>query len=466
MGAANRPLNQVRAIFIGGGAVGKTSLIRALHGEDVVEGDQKKTTGIAQKDTPSIHIDAAADVLEKQLEGTEITVHFWDFGGQVMTHATHQFFLRGKCLYVIVLDAGDERAIREGKNVNTEAEYWLEHVRAFGENAPVILVGSKCDLADVRLDLNTLHQKYPNIVGFFRVSSTEAKGERKAEFELFTRCWAENLHNIGMHEEMFTREQFAVMDAVKSRAEEDDFLRHEDYDKICTDANLPVHGPGGGESLRDLLDKLGIIMHFPQLARLDADILNPRWLTYGVYTLLFSEAAQKAHGQLSEAEAIAILSRAPVKTSDGRELSYTPARAGIILDAMEAFKVAYSHANGRDRQITIPSLLSENQPDHDFDSDGALAFQFDCKGLLPRHIIPTLIVDHHKDIKKFGPGAEPVVWRYGVLLKSEFGTKAEALIIADVRREQVLNIFVKGEDASDYLSIVAQNRAGFPEQDA
>jgi hypothetical protein len=51
---------------------------------------------------------------------------------------------------VIVLDGRAER------NANEEAEYWLEHVRAFGEGAPVMLVGNKIDQAAVNLDLRTL----------------------------------------------------------------------------------------------------------------------------------------------------------------------------------------------------------------------------------------------------------------------------------------------------------------------
>ena len=78
-----------------------------------------------------------------------------------MAHATHQFFLRSKCLYVIVLAGRAER------NPNEEAEYWLEHVRAFGDSAPVLLVGNKADVMPVNLDLRTLKEKYPNIVGFY-----------------------------------------------------------------------------------------------------------------------------------------------------------------------------------------------------------------------------------------------------------------------------------------------------------
>ena len=106
-------------------------------------------------------------------------MHFWDFGGQVMAHATHQFFLRSKCLYVIVLDGRAER------NPNEEAEYWLEHVRAFGDSAPVLLVGNKADVAPVHLDLRTLMEKYPNIVDFYSISCTQAKGAFRAKFEVF-----------------------------------------------------------------------------------------------------------------------------------------------------------------------------------------------------------------------------------------------------------------------------------------
>ncbi|MGZ8227451.1 MAG: hypothetical protein ACXWT3_12575, partial [Methylococcaceae bacterium] len=41
-----QPLNRVRSIFIGYGEAGKTSLIRALHGEEVMKGKEAMTAGI------------------------------------------------------------------------------------------------------------------------------------------------------------------------------------------------------------------------------------------------------------------------------------------------------------------------------------------------------------------------------------------------------------------------------------
>src|SRR5262249_55923310 len=83
---------------------------------------------------------------------------------------------------------------------------------------------------------------------------------------------------------------------------------------------------------------------------------------------------------------------------------------------------------------------------------GALTFQFDFKGFLPRHVLPMLIVNRHEDIAQFH-GAE-VVWQNGVLLRPNSGVlDAEALVTADYHNRKV-DILVKGTDAVEYLSIL------------
>src|SRR5437870_5822303 len=66
-----------------------------------------------------------------------VAVHIWDFGGQEMMHATHQFFLTARSLYLLVLN-------RRPGGINREADYWFRLVRAFGgKDAPVIVVLNK-----------------------------------------------------------------------------------------------------------------------------------------------------------------------------------------------------------------------------------------------------------------------------------------------------------------------------------
>lgn len=444
-GSLIKQLKRVRAIFIGHGEVGKTSLIKALHGEDVIPGSELMTKGIDIKDRKlNEKIEEEAGVFTRETEYTDddLTVHFWDFGGQVMAHATHQFFLRANCLYIIVL------AGRAQHNPNEEAEYWLEHVRAFGDHAPTLLVGNKSDIYPVNLDLRTLKQKYQNIIDFFPISCTQAKGRFKVNFDYFKSKFTETLVELGESAERFTPTQFQVLREVQHEASNGDFLSEDTFNNMCLYNGISMEGPGGRNGLLDIFDKLGIVMYFSKLPYLTDFIINPLWLTYGVYTIMYSEEAQAAKGRISEFDIVSILGKASLAQGAARELRYPRDRCRIIADAMIAFQVAYRL--GVDR-LVIPALLVPEQPKHDFDLRDALAFQFDFKGFLPRHVLPALVVEHNLDITKNSQGEE-VVWQNGVLLRPR-RLGAEALVKADYHA-RTMDIFVRGADANEYLGII------------
>ncbi|MCI5219777.1 MAG: GTP-binding protein, partial [Candidatus Electrothrix sp. LOE2] len=126
----DQPLNEVKILLVGEGSAGKTSLVKQLLGE-IFDKDEDTTHGIS---TRGWDVEAG---------GTPIKVNIWDFGGQEIMHATHQFFLSKRSLYVLVLDGRkDERA-----------EYWLRHIESFGEDSPVLVVLNKQD-SNPLFDLN------------------------------------------------------------------------------------------------------------------------------------------------------------------------------------------------------------------------------------------------------------------------------------------------------------------------
>jgi GTPase SAR1 family protein len=441
-GSLTKQLKRVRAIFLGHGEVGKTSLIRALHGEEVIEGKEAMTQGVAATDS-RYKIDEQAGVFtrEQQIGEDDLTVHFWDFGGQVMTHATHQFFLRSKCLYVIVLAGRAER------NPNEEAEYWLEHVQAFGDSAPVLLVANKADVMPVNLDQRTLTDKYKNVAGFYSISCTQAKGSFKDEFELFRKKLGVQLKALGEQAERFSEAEFKVLKAIECKADKEDLLSEAGFDEVCVANGIPMEGPSGRDRLLSIFDKLGIVMHFPNLPFLTDFVLNPRWLTYGVYTIMYSDRAKAAHGKLREAELVSILGKTNLTIPNGHALRYPAGKCRHIADAMVAFRVAYRLSTG---ELVIPALLAPEQPEHDFKSDSALAFRFDFAGFLPRHIVPALIAEYSKDISQFK--GDEIVWQNGVLLRPRHND-AEALVRADYHTRN-LDLWVTGSDAAVYLGML------------
>ena len=119
-----RPLNEAKLIFVGFGGVGKTSLVNRLVDNQFNPSEIKKTDGIAIQEWP-IH-----------LRNDDVHLHIWDFGGQEIMHATHQFFLTQRSLYILVLNG------REGHE-EVDAEYWLNLINSFAADSPVIIVLNK-----------------------------------------------------------------------------------------------------------------------------------------------------------------------------------------------------------------------------------------------------------------------------------------------------------------------------------
>ncbi len=375
------------------------------------------------------------DVKEWPLPNSDIKAMFWDFGGQVMAHATHQFFLRSRCVYVLLLNA------RTDINANQQAEYWLEHVRAFGGDAPVLLVGNKSDLAQVNLDMNRLTELYPNIRGFFPVSCTKSQG-----IEPFRDALVEQLQAVGMHQVLFAKTHFGVLQALQAQSPKDPFLPKEAYESLCAEHGVAEDAELNREWLLDLLDALGVIIHFPNIDWLDDYILNPRWLTYGVYRLLYSKQANEQRGRITEREVGEILSQEKVEDNEGNVLTYPRDKVRLIIDAMREFKICY-RLPGDDKTLILPDLLPSDRPkDLQFDRDQAMRFDFDFEGFLPRHLMTMFTVQRHEEV------VDGLVWQNGVrLANSEYNAQAMAQADYHARR---FSLWVLGGQTGRYFSVL------------
>ena len=145
-----RPLNESKLILIGDGGAGKTSIVKRLLKQDF---------NPQESQTHGININT--------LTINDIKLHCWDFGGQQIMHATHQFFLSKRSLYLLVLDSRRE----------TQVDYWLKHIQTFGHNAPVIIIINKID-ENPHFDLpqRQLKQNYPNLKHICRISCATQQG--------------------------------------------------------------------------------------------------------------------------------------------------------------------------------------------------------------------------------------------------------------------------------------------------
>ncbi|MCU0288016.1 MAG: ADP-ribosylation factor-like protein, partial [Acidobacteria bacterium] len=131
---------ECKLLLVGSGDVGKTTLMKKLKNNSfkVKLGKEDTTRGI--------------DIQPWQLscpfpdgQTRDVNIHFWDFGGQDILHATHQFFLTKRSLYLFVWDPRKEEETRS-------FEYWLNAVKLFGAGSPLIMVMNKADIRIKHID--------------------------------------------------------------------------------------------------------------------------------------------------------------------------------------------------------------------------------------------------------------------------------------------------------------------------
>ena len=83
-------LYEAKMLIVGEGGAGKTSLLRRLYQPEKPLPTEKDHQG---------YLDIPARVTLQN--GRRFRLNVWDFGGQEIYHATHQFFLTRRSLYVI-----------------------------------------------------------------------------------------------------------------------------------------------------------------------------------------------------------------------------------------------------------------------------------------------------------------------------------------------------------------------------
>jgi len=102
---------------------------------------------------------------------TNVTMQLntWDFGGQQIYHATHQFFLTNRSLFLLAWDA--QMGFEAG-----QLYYWLDTLTALAPDSPVLLVATHIDERDVDIPLTKLRYHYPQIIGQCEISSQTGQG--------------------------------------------------------------------------------------------------------------------------------------------------------------------------------------------------------------------------------------------------------------------------------------------------
>ncbi len=423
-----RPLNEVKVLVVGESEVGKTSLIRQLRGESH-NPKEDKTHGIERHR------------IMMQCGGLgPVRLNVWDFGGQDIMHATHQFFLTHRSVYVLVLDS------RQNER-QTRIDYWLRLISSYGGDSPVIVVCNKADQQVMQLNWTALQRDYPQITAFAKeVCCYHYEGtDRRKGLEQLRRliATAVEYHVAEVDKPILTQwlnlKDKLENDGIHGRA----YLTLEEYHQLAQQRGISKQQDR--EILLSLMHQLGSVLHFSEHAIFEQErarqaapahveelnVLDPGWVTGAIYKLLNDADLIRAGGQMDRGSMQASLATLPGDR-------YPSTKKDFIIAMMRRFEICFAFDGEQDRWF-LPDLLHKDEVDTG-DWTGAVAFRYQYR-VLPTSIIGRLMVRLHSYI------ARHCLWRTGAKFKN--GT-CEALVRSDPEAARV-DIYVRGGSKQERL---------------
>jgi GTPase SAR1 family protein len=336
-------------------------------------------------------------------------------------HATHQFFLTKRSLYLLVLDS------RKGEQ-ESNLHYWLKIVQSYGGDSPVLIVMNKCD--EYRMEINErsiLRDYAPNVRGFVYTSAMTGEGvdELRAAIQ----------SEISSMPHVFNRlpiTYFRVKAEIEETARSQDFLNVSTYNEIC--AKHDLNEPGERQQLLRFLHDLGTVLNFDDPADpyglRETKILNPEWVTRAVYRIINNPLLiQQREGELELSQLGRIL-------ADPKR--YPKEQHPYILEIMRKFELCFEFPNSNGQRFLIPELLPVREPELNWNETDVLAFEYHYE-ILPSGIMCRLIVRNSQYI-----GKPPINWRSGVVFHI---ANNQCLVRANVGKHRI-SIEIKGEQST------------------
>ncbi len=406
-----QPLNEFKLILVGRGGVGKTTLVHRLTTNKYKE--FKRTPGINITKWPV------------QIDADQVHAHIWDFGGQEIMHGTHRFFMTERALYLVLISG------REGTE-DHDADYWLSLVRSFAGNVPIIILLNKWDDYQFELNRQLLKEKYGKNLVFVETDSRSGTGMS----QLLERICqlAKKLPGL---KAAWPSEWRQIKEELPRRKKS--WLTFDDFREFCVKQGIDQ--PKDQEALADSLHHLGLMLSYRKEEALrDFGVLNPQWVTKGIYQILNSPQLRKAQGEFTLKDFAGVL---PIR-------SYPKEVHPYLLALMRKFQLCHP-LDDKGEKYLIPELLTKDEPklDTEFPPDKCLGFEYRYDTVLPEGLLPRFIVETYFLRKP------KLVWRTGAVLER---ANCRALVRGDIQgRRVVIRVTGVGKGQRELLGIIREH---------
>ena len=398
-------LYEAKLLIIGEGGAGKTSLAKKIENETYQLADSEKST-------------EGIDIIHWKFpfkNNQEFTVNIWDFGGQEIYHATHQFFLTKRSLYILVADSRKE---------DTDFFYWLNVVNLLSRGSPILIIKNEKQDRQREINERQLRSEFLNLEKVLATNLANNRG--LSAIKQAIKHFISSLPHVGTElPKTWVKVRKALEDNPRNH------ITLEEYLTLCQNNGFTRFEDK--LQLSGYLHDLGVFLHFQEddLLRKTV-ILKPTWGTDAVYKVLDNKRLINNLGKFNRDDLAAIW----------HEEQYATMRPEL-LRLMMNFKLCYEIPSSPNTYIA-PQLLSINQPEYVWDKTDNLLLR-STYDFMPKGILTRFIVEMHCWIEK-----ETQVWKDGVVLNKD-DSRAEVI---ELYHRKEIQIRVCGDRKRDLLTTI------------
>jgi internalin A len=403
---------EAKLLILGEGGAGKTTFVRKF---------KEGMKAPMPKEEESTHGIEVSPFLFPSEDETPYKVNVWDFGGQEIYHATHQFFLTKRSVYVLVTDTRKE---------DTDFNYWLQVIDLLSEGSPVIILQNQKGGRVQDIDFSGLQARYKNIIGIY---AFDLKHDGDALEKLRKRIEDEITRLPHINQDIPASWQNLRENLEQERSEKPYISLEAYYDMAKkSDINDP-------DFVGQYFHDLGVFLHFQDDAILKHRIfLNNQWVISGVYKILDDIEVKNKLGRFNIEDIKRILG----KSGEYSQIYHE------VLRLMSKFELSYQMQDTQGEEYLAPQLLPVSEPIlKEWDERQNLQLHYEY-GFMPKGLLSRLIVRLNHYIKD----AQGEAWRTGVVFHRRNG-KA---LTKETFDKRMLHIQAQGADAKEILTIVSE----------
>ncbi len=395
---------EAKLLIVGEGGAGKTTLANKIQNSNYQLRDEDTTKGIEVYQW---------NFLTKNQHNFQVNI--WDFGGQEIYHATHQFFLTKRSLYILVADTRKE---------DTDFYYWLNVAELLSDNSPLLIIKNEKQDRKREINQRALQGQFTNIKEILATNLATNRGLEEIRTEI--QHYISKLPHIGNG---LPKTWKKVREALELDSR--NYISLEEYLLICEENGFKKRKDK--LQLIGYLHDLGVCLHFQDDPLLNKTvILKPEWGTAAVYKALDNPKVYDNFGKFTKDDL----------TNIWHEEKYVNMH-DELLQLMIKFKLCYKIPCTSQTYIA-PQLLTEAQPEYDWDENNNLILRYTYE-FMPKGIITQFIVVINEYIKE-----QKYVWKSGVILNKD---EAKAEVIEYYSKREI-KIRISGQKKRDLMTIV------------